>query len=251
MNQSVTLLSIPAGTFQMGTASGKGDEQPVHSVTLEAFHLGEAEVTQGQYLAVMGANPSFFHGDDSLPVEKVTWYEAVNFCNRLSDLCGLERCYNRQFHTCMFEKTGFRLPTEAEWEYACRAGTASPYSTGESGRSLMGAAWFDANSGKHTHPVRLKNPNPWNLYDMHGNVWEWCNDWYDSGYYRHSPSIHPKGPEDGYNRVLRGGSWNYFEYCCQSSYRAFHEPERRYNDIGFRIACSFLKADVLKFEIWD
>jgi eukaryotic-like serine/threonine-protein kinase len=141
------------------------------------------EVTQGEYERVMGTNPSHFKGDPRLPVETVSWQDAMTFCERLSALPA-ERSAGRVY----------RLPTEAEWEYACRAGSTTIYSFGDSEGSLGDYAWYDSNSGSKTHPVGQKRPNAWGLYDMHGNVWEWCSDWYDGSYYASSPVDDPTGP---------------------------------------------------------
>jgi formylglycine-generating enzyme required for sulfatase activity len=181
-------VPIQAGTFTMG------EGEQAHQVTLtQAFHLGQYEVTQEQYERVMGKNPSKFKGKQN-PVEMVKWNDAVEFCRKLSELSE--------------EKSAgivYRLPTGAEWEYSCRAGTTTKYSFGDSSSELGDYAWYSKNSGKTTHPVGGKKPNPWGLYDMHGNVWEWCQDRY--GDYPSGSVTDPTGAASGSVRVSRGGSW--------------------------------------------
>ncbi|MFM7929249.1 MAG: formylglycine-generating enzyme family protein, partial [Pirellula sp.] len=175
------------------------------------YYLGVHEVTQAQYEKVMGANPSYFRGDiqgsrSNHPVEQVSWEDAVEFCKKLSDLHE-EKAAGRVY----------RLPTEAEWEYACRAGSKTAYSFGESPKSLGDYAWFGSNSNNQTHPVGEKKANAWGLYDMHGNVWEWCRDRY--GDYPKGAVSDPTGPKKGSSRVSRGGSWYYEAAGCRSAYR--------------------------------
>ncbi|MBN2288449.1 MAG: SUMF1/EgtB/PvdO family nonheme iron enzyme, partial [Candidatus Glassbacteria bacterium] len=211
----IEMVSIPGGTFIMGSEDGADDAKPLHRVRLSGFKLSSTVITQSQYWEVLEEDPSCFKGD-KLPVENVSYHDAMNFCNRLS------------------EKTGqnLRLPTEAEWEYACRAGTSTRFS---SGGDLANVGWFRANSRQKTQPVGLKAPNEWELYDMHGNVWEWCSDWYDPGYYRYSPNNDPRGPDSGSSRVLRGGSWKDLAISCCSGARLSTAPATRTDNIGFRI----------------
>ena len=214
---------IPAGEFLMGSPGDapdkSADEIPQHRVRItKPFYLGINEVTQEQYEEVMDKNPSKFKGS-SLPVETVSWEDATQFCKKLSELDG---------------KNNYRLPTEAEWEYACRAGTTTRYSCGDELDS--DCAWFSGNSGNQTHPVGEKRPNAWGFYDMHGNVLEWCSDWYDSDYYGSSPSADPTGPSTGSNRVIRGGSWDLNAGLCRSANRNGRRPDRRYDSLGFRVA---------------
>jgi formylglycine-generating enzyme required for sulfatase activity len=207
--QVVEFVLVPAGTFQMGDVSGVGEfsERPVHGVTISrSFRLGKYEVTQAQWQAVMGANPSYFTGDLNRPVEQVSWDDCQAFASAFSTLTGRI----------------LRLPTEAEWEYACRAGTTTDYSYGNDLAQLGNFAWYFDNANFATHTVGQKLPNPWVLYDMHANVWEWCSDWYGS--YDSSPVTDPTGPASGTKRVLRGGSWFNFGVNARCSYRVGLEP---------------------------
>ncbi|MEW5911076.1 MAG: bifunctional serine/threonine-protein kinase/formylglycine-generating enzyme family protein [Thermodesulfobacteriota bacterium] len=217
---------IPAGSFMMGSPESDEDgyegERPQHRVEItKPFYLGVTEVTQGQWKAVMGSNPSFFKGDEGFPVEGVSWEEAVEFTRRLNKEEGL--------------KAGtYRLPTEGEWEYACRAGSSTRYSFGDSESALGEYGWYDDNSGGRTHPVGEKEPNAWGLYDMHGNVWEWVSDWYGS--YSASPTRDPQGPSSGSGRVIRGGSWRHNPRSLRSANRFRSDPTSRDFDVGFRVA---------------
>ncbi len=202
----------------MGSAEGSSDESPVHKVWIDSFLMDRYEVTQEQYVKLGGANPSSNLGDRR-PVDTVNWTAAALYCNLRSRAEGLPPCYNEETWECDFGANGYRLPTEAEWEYACRAGTNTPYSFGRDARQLSKHGWFKGNSSKRTHPVGEKEPNRWGFYDMHGNVAEWCNDVYSKNYYAESPSGNPRGPEKGEIRVLRGGSWNYSAESCRSSSR--------------------------------
>jgi formylglycine-generating enzyme required for sulfatase activity len=229
-------LQIPSGTFTMG----ENDE--AHQVTLtKGFELGVYEVTQEQYEKLMGKTPSEFKGKQN-PVEKVSWDDAVKFCRKLSELPE--------------EKAAgyaYRLPTEAEWEYACRAETKTTYSFGDSVDSLGDYAWYNKNSGdpaggswvpedtvnNTTHPVGVKKPNPWGLYDMHGNVWEWCQARY--GDYPSGSTTDPTGPAKGSDRVFRGGSWMNFSDGCSSANRRARAPDLRAPHLGFRVLRSSVK----------
>ena len=215
---------IPAGTFTMGDASGEDDETP-HEVTLtKPFKMGIHEVTQAQYEQVMGVNPSGFKGADN-PVEMVSWDDAVEFCRRLSELPAEKAAGNV-----------YRLPTEAEWEYACRAGTTTKYSFGDDESELGDYAWYGVNSDQKTHPVGSKKPNAWGLYDMHGNVFEWCQDRY--GDYPSGSVTDPTGPAVGSFRVSRGGSWLYSAGSCRSAYRGRDYPSDCSLNLGFRVSLS-------------
>jgi formylglycine-generating enzyme required for sulfatase activity len=236
------MVLIPAGIFQMGNRHGKDDERPVHSVRIDSFLIDKHEVTQAEYEKLgkieAFANPSHFKGPD-LPVEQVTWPQAARFCNARSRLEGLKPCYNEETGDCDFAANGYRLPTEAEWEYACRAGTDADYSFGNETRKLGDFAWFAGNSAKKTHAIGQKKPNPWGLFDMHGNVAEWCQDVYDKGYYAGSPDVNPRGPAEGKEYVLRGGSWKSPAEDLRSFSRLGETP-------GFSDAC--LARDAIGFR---
>ncbi len=244
---------IPAGTFRMGNVTdhlaGDSDEKPVHEVTItRPFLMSRTEVTQAQYEAVIGSNPSSRKGPD-LPVEQVTWYDAVEFCNELSRREGLDPCYSGSGASivCDFTANGYRLPTEAEWEYACRAGTETDFHTGNmtySGASpldpaLDRAGWYAGNSGSRTHPIGEKEPNAFGLYDMHGNVWEWCWDWLAVNYYASSPADDPRGPASGIDRIFRGGAWNDIARVCRSADRVSIYPGSRDAYGGFRVVRTY------------
>ena len=219
----MNLILIPAGEFMMGSPdSEKGigrEERPQHRVRItKGFYMGETEVTQEQYQAVMVVNSSYFKAYN-LPVENVSWDDAVEFCRRLSQK----------------EGRTYRLPTEAEWEYACRAGSATRFCYGDRDTSLVDYAWYGHNCYDTTHPVGQKKPNAFGLYDMHGNVFEWCNDWDDRDYYSQSPVDDPKGPSTGHYRVFRGGSWVDYPDECRVANRQCTSPTARANQLGFRL----------------
>jgi len=217
------MAHIPAGTFTMGDDSGADDERPAHTVKVPAFWMDVCEVTQRSYQALMGRSPARFKNDEQ-PVEQVGWFDAAQYCNARSLREGLMPCYDLDAVTCDYNANGYRLPTEAEWEYACRAGAATAYSFGDDARSLLGHAWFEDNAGKTTHPVAQKAANAWGLYDMHGNVWEWCNDWYSPTFYAASPMDAPHNDTVGEERVLRGGGWNSPADQCRASARYSVDP---------------------------
>ena len=206
------LKLIPAGEFQMGSTEAD-DEKPRHLVTItRPFYLGVYPVTQRDYMQVAKENPSHFSGNDRLPVESVSWFDAVAFCNALSQKEGLPPFYKINGETVQvpdWNGPGYRLPTEAEWEYACRAGTTTRFSSGDDENALGLYAWYRANSGCETHPVGEKKPNAFGLHDMHGNVWEWCWDGYDACFYAQSPADDPQGPEAAAVRMIRGGGWDF------------------------------------------
>jgi formylglycine-generating enzyme required for sulfatase activity len=226
------MVDIPAGSFQMGSTD-TSDEQPVHTVAISAFRMSVTEINQGQYKAIMGVNPSGFKGDDNLPVEQVSWFDAIKFCNAVSDSGGLNRCYDETTGVCDFTKNGIRLPTEAEWEFACRAGTITKYYSGDSVANLNTSGWYLDNSGNKTHPVAKRSPNAWGLYDMNGNVWEWCNDW--AGTYSSASVTNPTGPQGGNLHVIRGGGWNSPDFSSTSAYRNYAGAANTLNFIGFRV----------------
>jgi len=222
------MAPIPAGRFLMGDKN-EVDATP-HEVAVSAFFIDTHLVTQERFQALMGSNPSRWKGDKN-PVEQVRWSDAVRFCNKRSEAESLQPCYDLQTWKCNFDATGYRLPTEAEWEYACRAGTTTPYFFGDNPAKLGDYAWFDKNSGGRPRPVGQKQPNPWGLYDMAGNVWEWCNDFYKVDYYREAPRQDPRGPTEGQNKVLRGGAWRFSPENCRSGYRYNENPG--YADVCF------------------
>jgi len=215
----IEMIVIPAGWFEMGSKNGEPDEAPVHKIWVSSFWMDKFEVTQQQFTKLQLSDPSHFKNPKN-PVDQANWTDAAIYCNERSLAEGLEPCYDEETWQCNFKANGYRLPTEAEWEYACRVGTKTNYSFGNDVQQLKDYAWFTKNSSGTTHPVGQKKPNPWGLYDMYGNVAEWCNDAYAEDYYKHSPERNPKGPEDGLERVVRGGTWNSIADSCRSSYRA-------------------------------
>ena len=231
----VKLVLIPKGTFMMGSPEsekGRYENETQHEVTISKdYYLGVYEVTQAQYEKVIGKNPSHFQGaivgneNVDLPVENVSWHDAVEFCKKLSELPE-EKKAGRVY----------RLPTEAEWEYACRAGSKTAYSFEDEEGLLPEYGWFSRNSSNRTHTVGLLEPNAWGLHDMHGNVWEWCSDWYEE--YPKGAVSDPTGPKEGSYRVLRGGCWNDEAAYCRSAFRIRHDPSYRHRDLGFRLALS-------------
>jgi len=227
----VRLVKVPAGKFRIGQ---NGVASPLHQVTLDAFQIAACEITRREYLEVLGGDLANPGGQDDHPVEGVSWYDAVRFCNRLSDLAGLEPCYDLDTWTCDLSRDGFRLPTEAEWEYACRAGSYTNFFPGCDKSDLSGVGWYGEDpAAGGTHPVGGKNPNSWGLYDTHGNVREWCNDWYED--YPADSLGNPTGPAVGSRRVLRGGAWNSDAFFCRSAFREALAPDQADNATGFRI----------------
>ena len=218
------MVRVEGGTFTMGATSEQGsdadsDEKPTHPVTLSDYYIGRYEVTQAQWEAVMGNNPSSFKNNGSnCPVENVSWNDCQNFIKRLNSLTGLT----------------FHLPTEAEWEYAARGGNKSKGYKYSGSNSIGSVAWSASNSSSKTHPVGTKTPNELGIYDMSGNVWEWCSDWYGS--YSSNPSTNPTGPASGSYRVLRGGGWDDIARLCRVSYRSYNDPDSRGSRNGFRLA---------------
>ena len=223
---------IPAGTFMMGDTTVDERATPHEVILTTFFKMGVHEVTQAQYEQVMGVNPSEFKGA-AKPVEKVSWKDAIEFCRKLSELPAEKAAGNV-----------YRLPTESEWEYACRAGTKTKYSFGDDDADLDAYAWYGDNSDGTTHPVGSKQPNPWGLYDMNGNVSEWCQDWY--GDYPSGSVTDPTGPPTGDPtgaswgsfRVLRGGGWDASAEGCPSASRGGSYPSYRSYNFGFRVCLS-------------
>jgi len=273
------LVRIEPGSFLMGSNKQQIDqflrlfpdeffdaEQPQHPVKItRPFFLGTHPVTQGQYKAIMGSNPSRFKGSDDLPVESVSWLDAVSFCNKMSEkdkrtpfyrINGTIDVQVSQFialHKDVADVggNGYRLPSEAEWEYACRAGSATLFPFGDDAGKLGEHAWYSSNSQSKTHQVGQKSPNAWGLYDLLGNVWEWCADWYDYKYYASSPAADPPGPSRAWDRVIRGGSWDASAGPdrvirggswggsagrCRPAHRGRNVPEYRDSGLGFRVA---------------
>ncbi len=233
------MVLVPAGRFSMGSTDGKPDEAPVHEVWVDSFYMDRTEVTQEQYSRLAVVNPSHFNREsfkgENRPVEQISWADAAMYCNLRSRNEGLQPCYDETTTACNFAANGYRLPTEAEWEYACRAGSDKAYCFGSDARQLSQYAWFGENADKKTQPVAQRKPNPWGLYDMCGNVAEWCNDVYDPAYYAKSPQAenpveNPRGPAEGERYVLRGGAWNSTVDACRSSARVGENP-------GFQDAC--------------
>ena len=226
---SFNMIQVEGGTFEMGSNYGESDEKPVHDVTLDGYWIAETEVTQALWKAVMGKDEGW--SDDlgkgsDYPVYNVSYYDAIDFCEKLNELTDYK--YN------------FRLPTEAEWEYAARGGNKSNGYKYSGSDDIGSVAWYQENSNRSTHPVKSKKCNELGLYDMSGNLWEWCSDRYSSSYYSHSPSKNPTGPNHGDYRVLRGGSWNYYKWDCQVTYRHNYDPDHGFDSGGFRIVSSSL-----------
>ncbi len=221
---SFEMIAVEGGTFTMGATSEQGsdaydDEKPAHQVTLSSYYIGKTEVTQELWQAVMGSNPSKFSGTN-LPVEKVSWEDCQSFVIKLNELTG----------------KNFRLPTEAEWEYAARGGNKSNGFKFSGGNNIAEVAWYSENGNKISHPVATKAPNELGIYDMSGNVWEWCSDWYSSSYYTSSSQTNPTGPNSGSYRVYRGGSWSGNDRYCRVSHRDSNYPSYRFNYVGLRLA---------------
>jgi formylglycine-generating enzyme required for sulfatase activity len=260
----IVMVSIPAGTFTMGSPASepnRDDKETQHSVTLSSFKMSKYQVTQEQYQAVMGSNPSYFSSDPQAgetqgkrPVEQVSWYDALVFCNRLSIKEGLKPAYSIGGNTdptawgkaptrqdaawdavlILEGSNGYRLPTEAQWEYACRAKTTTAYNTGDTVSDNTG--WLDSNSGNKTHEVGKKPANAWGLHDMHGNVWEWCWDWY--GRYPTEAQTNPMGASSGTDRVRRGGRWGDSSEYLRSAYRGYIIPNDRGDGDPFYRGCN-------------
>jgi formylglycine-generating enzyme required for sulfatase activity len=221
---NMELVLIPAGSFRMGgdkkLEQAEDHETPRHIVKIgETFYMGKYQVTQSQWSEIMNNNPSEFK-DDIRPVERVSWNDVQEFIQKLN---------NKE------ETIKYRLPTEAEWEYAARADTESTYCYSGDIKILSQYAWYRKNSAGKTHPVGHLKPNAWGLYDVHGNVHEWCQDWFDRNYYSQSPSNSPLGPSSGLAKVSRGGDWGSENWYCRCASRSLSSPDRRSNRLGFRL----------------
>ena len=235
----IEMIFVEGGNFRMGTLLREKDERPVKKISLEGFKIGKFEVTQEQWSKVMGSRPKNYKGR-TFPINNISWKDAIIFCNTLSIAYNLEPVYsldsvkNRYFFN--DKANGYRLPTEAEWEFAASGGNKSSKFRFSGSNDLSLVGWYNINSSFNLHRVGKKNPNELGIYDMSGNVVEWCWDWYDSKYYSYRPLTNPKGPENGSGRVLRGGSWNYSASSCRVSHRNSLGPSVRLSIIGFRLA---------------
>ena len=217
------MILVEGGSFMMGSHSTEADRQNdehQHQVSVSSFYMSRYQVTQAQWRAVMNTDPSYFKGD-SLPVEQVSWEDIQVFLQKLNKKT----------------KQKFRLPTEAEWEYAARGGQQSKGFIYAGSDKLEEVGYYDRNSTNQMHPVGRKKPNELGIYDMSGNVFEWCQDWYDNSYYKNSPDNNPTGPTSGTYRVLRGGSWSIFAQGCRVAARYNIAPNYRNSSIGFRLVC--------------
>lgn len=243
------MVFVEGGTFTMGSIYGEDDERPVYKVTLCDFYISKYEVTQQEWVEIMGYNPSYLKGDN-LPVDKVNWYEAVEYCNKRSLKEGLSPCYtiNSNNVSCDFNANGYRLPTEAEWEFAARGGIKSQGFNYSGSNRISLVAWHTHNSDNKIHEVGRKQPNELGIYDMSGNAWEWCWDWYDEEY-PESSLTDPRGPSSGKlgsitRRVLRGGSRYNIIRDCRVTCRAWNIPDREGEpDMGFRVVVSAISVE--------
>ncbi|MDR0894031.1 MAG: formylglycine-generating enzyme family protein [Prevotellaceae bacterium] len=211
------MVPVEGGTFRMGSTNGFPDELPVHEVTLDSFNIGKYPVTQAQWRRIMGGNENE-ENKENHPVVFVSWDSAREFCDRLNAITGKK----------------YRLPTEAEWEYAARGGKKSKGYRYSGSNDIKEVGWYGENSNFSIHPVGEKEANELGIHDMSGNVWEWCNDWH--GPYPDTPQTNPKGPSGGSTRVIRGGSWDFDARSCRVSSRDYDAPGDRIDDVGFRLA---------------
>ncbi len=231
----IEMVLIPEGWFQMSAPGGKSVR-----VWVDSFYMAKYPVTQASFQRIMGINPSRWR-DESNPVESITWAGAAKYCNRLSRQEGLQPVYNEETWEINYNAGGYRLPTEAEWEYAARAGTDTKYFWGDEPRNLRIFAWVDENSGGRTRPVGRKPPNPFGLHDIYGNVMEWCNDFYQQDYYPSENEENPRGPGEGELKVVRGGAWDASPDEANSVFRGSAKPgyvdicTAAYDIYGFRI----------------
>lgn len=220
------MVQLPGGKFKMGSENGDANQKPVHEVTIKPFLIDKTEVPQAVFLKIFGPAKTHFKGDN-LPIEQVPWASAVRFCNSRSKAEGLTPCYNEDTGECNFEANGYRLPTEAEWEYAARAGNDADWCFGGDQRKLGDYGWFKDNSENKTHDVAQKKANAWGIYDMYGNVAEWTNDIYDENYYKNSPADSPHGgvDKDGNPKfTIRGGAYRFEGNTASSTWRRGEFP---------------------------
>ena len=245
---AMEMVFVKGGSFQMGDSFGDGgdDEKQVHKVTVSDFYISKYEVTFAEYDAFCEESGKAKPGDwgwgrGERPVINVSWYDAVEFCNWLSRKQGFSPAYriDKRVVTRQVNANGYRLPSEAEWEYACRGGSRSAHYKYSGSNDVDDVAWYYSNAGGQTHPVGTKQPNELRLYDMGGNVSEWCADWYDRNYYHNSPAKDPQGPNNGTRRVLRGGSWVDEPFVVRAALRDLNYPALRNIYVGFRCARTF------------
>jgi len=216
---NLKFIYVKEGSFRMGSRKGNQNENPVHLVNLASFYISKHEITQAQWIKIMGYNPSENKNCYECPVENISYNEVIEFITKLN-------------------KSGtakYRLPNEAEWEYSAVGGTITAYSEYSGGNDIDNVAWYMSNSSGYTHPVGSKQPNTLGLYDMSGNVLEWCRDYYNSNYYRASPSLDPKGPASGSSKVIRGGAFNQWSTNCTVFNRQYETPSYKNQNIGFRL----------------
>jgi len=235
-----SMVFVEGGSFMMGSNDGYPDELPIHEATLSPFWIGKYQVTKDAWLKIMALEPSEIK-DGNLPMEQISWLQAIEYCNQRSIHEDLPPCYTitRDNVYCDFSANGYRLPTEAEWEYAARGGKKSAGFIYSGSNDHDNVAWHDGNSQNKSHPVGTKKANELGIHDMSGNLFEWCWDWYDKDYYEKSPGSNPKGPETGTHKVLRGGSWHHFHPFCRVSFRNYYYTPYYWNiDVGFRIVRS-------------
>ncbi|MHB8914720.1 MAG: SUMF1/EgtB/PvdO family nonheme iron enzyme [Thiobacillus sp.] len=233
------MVRIPSGKFIMGSMNGKKDEIPLREVNISEFWMMKYPVTQREYQSLMNVNPGNFRHDQK-PVQNVSWFDAIVFCNKWSNRDNLQPVYEIDERSggvkTFFERVGYRLPTEAEWEYACRAGNSCEFHWGDEESEWNKFAWHDRNSDDQVHIVGSRHANSWGLFDMTGNVYEWCNDWYEADYYSFNETDNPRGPdrEFGEYRVMRGGAWAYDPIRLRSAARLKRDPNLTDDVSGFR-----------------
>ena len=214
------MILVPSGNFIMGNNDGeaRSNEKPAHQITINNYRIGKYPISQKEWRMIMGKNPSN-HDDDNLPIETVSWNDVQQFIQQLNKRTGKK----------------YRLPTEAEWEYAARGGNNKTNYPFSGSNHIDEVAWYEGNSYRIIHQIGKKRANELGLYDMSGNVWEWCSDWYGENFYANSPKNNPKGPSSGTNRVARGGSWCDLDKNCRTSYRRSFSPDTRIDYLGFRL----------------